>query len=447
MIAGVMLGLCYSFALYALLFTMREYIRVLCTSEFYEVWILSDAEHHFYNLFFAFVSVIFGQSLCFTIWFERSHPFLTNRKNNRVSIVHEQRFFNWSFLGWFAKVAFLYGLFFGLTFRGSYAVIMLYSEYDYLFILIVIVLFLEAWTSLLRTFKRRAYKWMIGSALLITILSIVLASVDIVDSKEVNKQLLKNNLKHKYQFELPVSKSFDGITKKSLVSFLFLVKAKAPSDFLPVLLGRTSEIEPVVLGEYVNYSLNQLPEYDKTKMIFQLCIDKDMEMKYVKQLKEELMELGIAKIAYGVYPASMDYGRSSGMDYTMGARIHVPIPGLPTTSDIIQLAEQRNQLVQIRKSGPGTWLIQGVPVARAQIQERLKTLLDNQAQTLILIQSNDTDRFQEYIYIQDQLRQAIKAVRNDYALSRYGLSYNELSYEEEKDVQDRFALRIADAEN
>ena len=71
LISGLFIGIIYAFIFYSFLYFTRESFRLLTADENYSLWVLNDNEVNFYNLFFAFLSVFFSHSICFSFWFER----------------------------------------------------------------------------------------------------------------------------------------------------------------------------------------------------------------------------------------------------------------------------------------------------------------------------------------------------------------------------------------
>jgi hypothetical protein len=114
--SGVILGLTYAFIFYSFLYLTREAIRVLTITEEHNLWMLTDNEVWVSNLFFAFISVIMGQSICFTFWFYKPKQVFKKSKISKYRIVHEQRFFNWFFLSWFSRLGIFIALLLGDTF-------------------------------------------------------------------------------------------------------------------------------------------------------------------------------------------------------------------------------------------------------------------------------------------------------------------------------------------
>ena len=161
LIVGVFLGLLYSFSFYSFLYILRETFRILSVTEKYDLWVLTDKEVNFYNLVFAFLSIIIEQSVCFVFWFDKPKKIFGIRNHRKIAIVNDQRFLNWYFLSWFSKLAIVFGLLFGFTFSGGFYVFSLYPAYNYLFILIIIVLNLQTWNTISLIFKRKGQKWML----------------------------------------------------------------------------------------------------------------------------------------------------------------------------------------------------------------------------------------------------------------------------------------------
>ena len=198
---SIVLGLFYSFTFYSFLYISRETIRLLSITDEYDIWILSDKEVNFYNLFFAFLSLIFAQSICLSQWFGKSR--------RKSAIINDQLCLNNFFLCWFSQLAILYGLFFGIPGMGGFYVFSFYPKYNYLFIFILIVLFLQTWRSIRRIYKRKALKWMLYSAVIISILAFSLSRINLVDYRRINHICLEKNIAHKYNLELAEIETFD----------------------------------------------------------------------------------------------------------------------------------------------------------------------------------------------------------------------------------------------
>jgi hypothetical protein len=179
--------------------------------------VLSDKEVNFYNLFFAFVAVIMAQSACFAFWFDRPRRFLERGHHRNTTIVNDQRALNWYFLNWFSKLAVFFGIMFGLAFYGGFYVFSFYPDYNYLFILIVVVLFLQSWSTLRLSFKRKSLKMMLVSMIVVSAVAFGLSRINFVDYKGINQCILSKNVYHKYNLKLPEVSNYDKVHQSSLI--------------------------------------------------------------------------------------------------------------------------------------------------------------------------------------------------------------------------------------
>ena len=165
LIIGLLMVLGLSFSLYSFAYIVREAFRYVSLSCDYDLWLLSDEEVKFYNLVTAFIAVIISQSFCFAFWFNRPRRFRERRHFYFVSIVNDQMALNSCFLSWFSKLALVYAITLGVA--PMFYVFSLYPDYKFVFVLLIVVLFLQSWTTIRRVFKRESLKWMLVSALLI----------------------------------------------------------------------------------------------------------------------------------------------------------------------------------------------------------------------------------------------------------------------------------------
>lgn len=207
-IVGLIIGLSYSFVFYLLQYVTREIFRLLSTTEYYEIWVLTDAEVNFYNLFHAYISVIIGQSICFTYWIEKPKRVFKKRSFKIVSIINDQRSLNWFFLSWFSKLAILYGLIFGCTFYAGYHYFSLYPDYKYLLVLLIIVLFFQTWKTIRVLFKQQSIKWGIISVIAVSFISFGISRVNLIDYQSINNLLLQKSVFFNYKIDLPVTEIY-----------------------------------------------------------------------------------------------------------------------------------------------------------------------------------------------------------------------------------------------
>ncbi|MDD2286389.1 MAG: hypothetical protein PHQ11_13450 [Paludibacter sp.] len=182
LIMGLIAGLFYAFSFYAFMYLIRESFRFVSLTEGYDLWILSDNEVNFYNLIYAFISVIFAQSICFSFWFDKPQKLFSKRRFQQIAIVNNQRYLNTFFLFWFSVLAVIYGLIFGSTYQGGFYTFSFYPKYNYIFVLIVFVLFLQTWNSIRRIDKQHSLKWMFISMIIISTIAFGISKLNLIDS-------------------------------------------------------------------------------------------------------------------------------------------------------------------------------------------------------------------------------------------------------------------------
>ena len=143
LITGILIGLLFAFCFYAFLYVCREALRILffMTND-YDVLVLSDITVNFLNYVFACIATILGQSLCFTYWFEVPFRKLGKYAPQMRAVINDQRSMNFYFLSWFSRLAYVFVLLIGSMMGGGIYVIRTFSGYQYVLILIIVVLFL-----------------------------------------------------------------------------------------------------------------------------------------------------------------------------------------------------------------------------------------------------------------------------------------------------------------
>lgn len=325
LIAGVILGLFYSFSFYSFLYIIRETFRILTVTENYDLWVLAENEVSFYNLFFAFLSVILGQSVCFVFWFDQPKKLFGNRNYRKSAIVNDQRFLNWYFLSWLSKMAIVFGIFFGFVFQGGWNVISFYPDYSYVFMLIIITLFLQTWTTIRLTYIRKSFKWFLVSIVCVSILSFGLSKINLVNYKSINHSIFSKNIHYKYKLDLPFSNSFEKPEGKlSLVEDIYVVCSKDDSlNLKPFIVADNKRISMDSLRNKINDWQSERDSVEIPFMVYRLYFHRGIKMEFLNELKTELSRLGISRISYAVIPHDASYDSQYYHDVVFASEIHL----------------------------------------------------------------------------------------------------------------------------
>ena len=196
---GFIVSILLSFSLYQFFIIGRDFLRLLTLSDNFNYLDFSEKELIFYNMFFAFLSLIIGQSYFVKIIIDTNKKFREKKiQFKRKKITHDQNILIWFFLSWFLRFATMYGFLnmvgFGQKLNYApafYENINFYEEYPYLFILIILVLFLQSWQILSLTI-RNYFKYLMGSFLLLSVLAFGFTNINLVDFEKYFKYYEKN---------------------------------------------------------------------------------------------------------------------------------------------------------------------------------------------------------------------------------------------------------------
>jgi hypothetical protein len=95
------------------MYLLRELVMILVVrSGGFDMWALNSSAANFYNFFFAFIGLVFGQSKCIDFCLFETRKLNEKFYYKRISIKNDQKVMNWLFLMFFASMAVMgYGFF------------------------------------------------------------------------------------------------------------------------------------------------------------------------------------------------------------------------------------------------------------------------------------------------------------------------------------------------
>ena len=438
LIFGLLIGFFVAFISYSTLYIFRETFRYLSITYDFDLWILSDVEVNFYNLIFGFFAVILGQSAFFSFVFNRPRALFERKHYLKTLIVNDQGFLNISFLFWFLNLSLLVVLFFGITIQGGFYLLNFYPEYNYLFIFLIIVLFLQTWTTIRRLYKRKSVKWFFISVLLLTLSAFGLSKINLIDYKAINEICLQKNIIHSYQINLPEStwtenwRTSNWIRKKHIYI--------ATENQKPVFIIDDKRVEADSLSKIFldwknsDFMLQRFP-------ICKLYISQEQKMSVVNNLKTELSKNGINQIAYAVIPTQIaDYDKR----YYPKKEINIYIPYISDEnviyyynnahlySNIIEVESFNEMLILNKKS-----------LSAEEFKLQIKKSIIENPDYIFKHIIDDNNSFAEYIKVHSLLREAIGELRDGYALFKYGEKWDDiLDIDSMEEVRKKYPLQI-----
>lgn len=444
-VTGILIGLGYSITFYSLLYLIREAFRIFTATWTHDLWILSDAEVNFYNLFFAFISVIFGHSVCFTFWFNRPKKLFGRYCLRQTSIVNDQRVFTWYFLSWFSKLAVVFGIWFGTTLTGAHYVFSFYPEFIYLFVLIIIVLFFSSWTNIRLTYKKQSLKWLLTSILTVIVLSFGLSRINVIDYKAINESYLKNGVDYKYLLELPESDSYSRLEKRSLVDDIYIVlpKKQQRANTEPIIVINNQEIEIKELGQKVNELKLLWHESNRKYIRFNLHVHKEIKVEFIKQVHRELSKQNVFRISYAVVPVNPEYEQGYYTDQAFFTKIPRYISDSILYSKLnFDLQKFTNQF-ELKVINDNSCSVNGTLTEYSKLKEIFINQIPEDTNFVIKFHVKNEVRFSTYLKVLSIITESIHELRNLSSLSRFSKEYYRLIDEKEiKEINNKYPWRI-----
>lgn len=432
-IIGVVLGLSIAFFSYALFQVFREILRANSVSDDFDIWLLTEGEVNFYNLIVAYIAIIIGQSCSFIYWFDVPKNNFKTRPTRLRSIVHEQRFLNWYFLNWFAKLSVVFGIIFGFQGAGWHYEFSFFPEYKYLFVLIIIVLFLQTWNSILLVFKKKAFKWMLISALAISAFSILLSKVNLVPYQELNSRVIANRINSKFQLRLPESTVFKNQKRRNHFPKVSLVFSKDSINTKPIyLLGNNVYTlkQLIIELDERNKSRNEYVRWAEVGFYFQ--IDKETPMLYVEQLKQKLGYLDFMYLHYLVLPKDrkLDDFYYHAIQYSyfrIYNNYHISNQNFKEKEFSTNLTLGYSE---------GKYVINEVPVLKENLKHQLQSHMRVDSNYVLNFYFDKNLTFGQYIKMHSLVWETVNELRDEYALDIYGKKFKDL-----QDIQTPYILR------
>lgn len=440
-VIGVLLGVFSALLIYSVLYVGREFFRLFTRDEYNNILVLTDSEVYFFNLFSAYLATIFGQSIAFSHIFNRSKQF--NNQHNKFNrrIVHDQRFLNLNFLAWFIKLAttipfFLYFM------NGGNVVLNLYSEFWYIFVLIVIALFLHSWINIRQAFFGKSFKWMLINFVFISILSFGISRINLLDYKNANENILSKNIAIAYNLKLPES---DMCTRDFYFGRrieIWVVKANTETlDSKPTIFINGNKVTLSDMDNSLNAYIQRVSEYRRSKITVKLYVDSRIQMKYINTLFSKLLILNLSKIEFAAIPKDK---KEKNMFYSVGFRYRIscnyfylfgdsnslppPPPMYYSQKEFLKNAEKHN-LVNIKIDNKHNYTFNDSLINIQDLEKLVsKHIQMNNYHYLILYHINNDANFGEYFNVIEGVKSAVQAKRNEYCTVKYGKNYDKLLY-------------------
>jgi len=401
-VIGIVLALISIIVIYSLLYMSREMLRYMSITDDYDLWILSDREVKFYNLFYAFLAVIFSQSFFINFVFNIPKRPFVRRNWRKVTILNDQRVLNLSFIYWFAKLTFIFALMFGFVFRKGYYAFSFYPTYRYLFLLIVIVLFLQSFITLRFIFRGKSLKWLLYSFLIVTVLSFGLSNLNVVNYRKTNESILSKCVFTKYKLELPESNIYRKAERRSLIQNIYIVetKDKTESDNSIIVIDN-KEVQFNELGKNITYIRETFDEHERPLINYMLHIHREIKMDFIYKTKSELSKYGVYRISYAVVPKNLEYDRRYYQELSFGYRLlpEKDIFGKNLLLDMKNRLDACENIIEIESDVSNRIFVNKNLTEYSNLKKELKTLVEKNTDYIFKVYIHESNSFSMYFQV------------------------------------------------
>ncbi|MEM8848099.1 MAG: hypothetical protein AAGD17_13445 [Bacteroidota bacterium] len=281
----------------------------------------------------------------------------------------------------------------------------------------------------------KGIKWMLVSSIVISIFSLGLSKVNLIDYNQFNSDILRRNVYEAYQVILPEAKYYkqqkhrdrleqiylvNPIYQESKEPFLIMDNEHCSLDEIPIKVLQVRDSKPQELINMVQFQLNIAPT---------------VKMDYIESLKKNLANIGIPTVYYGVVPKNHPYDRKYYKNYL-----------LSTSNSYFYFKYIKNLegtfKINIEPIGSHKFILNGQELESKEIGDILKQLISNNSNYVIHLTISKSTSFKDYFTMLEIAQSTIVDLRNLEAENRYEIPFENLPKEARKVITKEYPMRI-----
>lgn len=298
LILAITIGLISALTIYSFFYVLAESFRVMSSGFERFPSVLNETDRNYYNLFFAGLSLIFGNSIFILLIFSRPERIISRSNPNRRRILNDQIFLNFNFGYWFAKIGLVFGVFSMCCMEFNFM-----PNFKFLSLILLVVLYLESWKNLSRIYIKKRLKYQVLHLIILIILTFGLSRLNIVDYRAIDKGLLARNPIVK----LPFSNFYNDHRSRNYAELNIKVD-----------LDENSQLKMFVYDHWI--LLNELPSIINSEraaireelipfLSVRISANKNLNIKEIKKVEAELYSINQQKIIYDVLTDDLSSSR------------------------------------------------------------------------------------------------------------------------------------------
>ncbi|MDB9720390.1 hypothetical protein OAA67_00785 [Winogradskyella sp.] len=318
-VLSILLGLVAALLIYSFFYVFREAIRMLFLDFENRPLIIPETERQFYNLFFAAIAMILGNSMAISFLFSRPQNVFMRRHNIRAKIINDQMFLGPNFIHWFAKIWFLFGLFAAQFMDSAFITNFIAPS-----ILLIVVLYLDSWKTFIRVIKKNRWKIQVAHLITFILLTFILSKIDSVDYKSYDKVMLASNP----TINVPLSLyKKDNYNLNYYGNVVFKMKFSSNTN-VDLLNLSNNKIEFYEIHNIIEDWKKEVFYSDYSKFLIKLRANKNILIRHIKEFELELFNDNHYKIIYEVANDDKTTSRFSNnqIKYTISPSLQEALP-------------------------------------------------------------------------------------------------------------------------
>jgi biopolymer transport protein ExbD len=301
-----------------------------------------------------------------------------------------------------------------------------------------------------------------ATTLIFSVMSVALASNDILDKEKIDKVLKEQWLTERYQIEVPSTVTFQSEYERIQFIDIYVTESVHlegnPKLFIESVHGETDISK---LADTLTQIRRKIEDWHSPAKCV-LHIDKDVPMSAVRNIKEQIRSADIRLLMYStglvnnVYPSSHPRLKYVGINEAMAPASQKMIAFLDSAEQLdrskyrIKLHDSwlyRNGFIKtynrIRVDvNADTVLLNGRPTTRDELSQVAYEFMKKFSQNGCIIYDVDDDAsYEQYIKYLDVLYTAVDKLRREYSLEMYNEPFDEWS-EHNSEVNERYPRAI-----
>lgn len=440
---GIFIGLITAVFIYGFFSLTIDCIRYICLESLDKELIFSGEYRNYFNVFFAGLGVLMGQS--YAIQYLLSSSSLKSYYKSQIN--NDNQWFPWIVFFFIAK---------GISILIWYRTIFLQDSFKELLptirlvmFTLLAVLFVYSWNALRRYLIGTRFVIVLGGLLVFFCLAFSIAQIQWIDRKMFDEMALSNNVVYTHNIQYPQSVVVREIHRKSSIIDLFIGRNKKTGKV--EVFNESDQLDIQGIPEYLEGERNSHMRYSHIGL--GLHIDKKLTLEELMPVFYQFHLSNMKRIA--VYIDSEDGDKDKVFNYKL-------LPNLLYDYVKHHVSENVDSVLFNQYSSyPKAYIVRetnAIELFTDSIETRLyndpflesdyETELDrsfNEFGSSVVVTAYFIDlktTFGDYIYTKSQLFKAHYKLRELEALKKYNKPYEGLSREEKRTIRKMYPISV-----